>query len=223
MIVVIGNSPKKISIPDLNDYIYYKQRKSFSDADRQRSRDLQKEIVKGTVIVIEQVPERAVTMAEGSTEMAPAPVVQPPPNKDLLDRLHRIESLLSEKPAQGTPTTGVEERIKAIEDRLSSSSQQDAVSVILEAVRGLEGKVGTAAPAGNDELLLKMEELLARAPGSLEKVERAPVRLEDIYVPSVTVEDVSSHVRLQVRTIETADSVTDAAAALKRLRNNTSK
>jgi hypothetical protein len=219
MIVVIGNSPKKISIPDLNDYIYYKQRKSFSDADRQRSRDLQKEIAKGTVIVVEQVPERSVTMAEGSTEMV-APAVQQPPNTDLLDRLHRIESLLSERPVPGSPTTGVEDRIKALEDKLVSSSQQDSVAAILSAVRDLGSRVGTA-PVSNDELLKKMEELLARAPGAAEKVESYSVRPEDIYVPSVTVEDGTSHVRLQVRTIETADSVTDAAAALKKIRNNT--
>ena len=51
MITIIGTSFEKILIKDLNDTIYYRQKKNYTDQQYEQSRDLQKEIRKGRITI----------------------------------------------------------------------------------------------------------------------------------------------------------------------------
>jgi hypothetical protein len=57
MVWVFGNSPERTPIKDLNDVIYYRQKKQYTDQEFEGSRDLQREIQKGRIIKLEHVPE----------------------------------------------------------------------------------------------------------------------------------------------------------------------
>ena len=54
MVRIMGNSIERVPIKDLNDVIYYRQIKQYSDAEYSMSKDLKREKSKGTVVVLEQ-------------------------------------------------------------------------------------------------------------------------------------------------------------------------
>jgi len=54
MIRVLGNSPERILIKDLDDIIYYKQIKEYTDQEYETSRDLKKAINNGKLAILEQ-------------------------------------------------------------------------------------------------------------------------------------------------------------------------
>lgn len=56
MVRVLGNSPERVEIKDLSDVIYYKQLKEYTDQEYEKSKDLKREINKGRLAKIEDVP-----------------------------------------------------------------------------------------------------------------------------------------------------------------------
>lgn len=46
MVRILGNSPERVRIKDLNDVIYYKQQKDYSDQEFEGSKDLQKRSIR---------------------------------------------------------------------------------------------------------------------------------------------------------------------------------
>lgn len=71
MVRVMGNSPERVKILDLSDVIYYRQQKEYTDQEFEGSRDLQKEIRKGRITVV----ERFQTMKPRPVESISEPVV----------------------------------------------------------------------------------------------------------------------------------------------------
>jgi hypothetical protein len=57
MVWVFGNSYERVPIKDLNDVIYFRQKKQYSDQEFEGSKDLQREIQKGRIIKLEHLPE----------------------------------------------------------------------------------------------------------------------------------------------------------------------
>jgi len=54
MVRVLGNSYERLKINDLQDTIYYKQQKVYTDQEYEGSQDLQREVKKGTITVLER-------------------------------------------------------------------------------------------------------------------------------------------------------------------------
>lgn len=54
MIRVLGNSPERVEIKDLNDIVYYKQVKDYTDQEYENSRDLKRAINTGKLAILEQ-------------------------------------------------------------------------------------------------------------------------------------------------------------------------
>lgn len=50
----MGNSTERVPIKDLNDVVYYKQVKEYTDIEYETSRDLKKEINTGRLVILEQ-------------------------------------------------------------------------------------------------------------------------------------------------------------------------
>lgn len=53
MVRVLGNSPERVMINDLSDVIYYRQKKEYTDQDFGKSKDLQREINAGRILIID--------------------------------------------------------------------------------------------------------------------------------------------------------------------------
>lgn len=54
MVRILGNSPERLRIIDLGDVIYYKQRKDYTDQEFESSKDLQREVRRGNLTILER-------------------------------------------------------------------------------------------------------------------------------------------------------------------------
>lgn len=224
MILVLGNSPKKIPLKDLNDSVFYKQKKMFSDIDYAKSKDLQREIQKGNLIILEQKPDKNgnfnVSTGEGSLDMGSKPADNSRIDV-LLEKIKNLEDMIRDSrvitPAADTTTAAVSSKISDIEKQLSGGASEASLSALLDAVKKLEDKFSSSIK--NNELLEKLEALINRTPVTVEKAaEKEQTRPEEVYVPSVVVEDANAHIKLNIRTIDTGNAVDDSLKKLKELK-----
>ena len=58
MYKVIGASAERVPITDLSEFIYYKQKRIFTEEEYNKSKDLQRAIKTGKVIILEENKER---------------------------------------------------------------------------------------------------------------------------------------------------------------------
>ena len=66
MIRILGNSTERVPISDLNDVVYYKQVKEYTDQEYESSRDLKRAVSQGRLAKIEHVPSLRGTMSGGN-------------------------------------------------------------------------------------------------------------------------------------------------------------
>jgi hypothetical protein len=230
MVLVIGNTPKRVELTDLNDCVYYKQQKVFTEAQYEKSLDLRRAIEKGSLSVLKRIEEKTGSFDGSSIAISPVTVSQQPVADTskidaLLERINSLEKVLA---AAKTPTEKQDnqstlnvllERIDRLERETSGTGNEQVLTSLFNAVRSLEERIGQNN--SNDAILSKLEEIISRAPkAALEPVERAPdLRPEEVYVPNITVEDANTHIKLNVRTIESGDSVSDSLKKLKELKS----
>lgn len=233
MYLVIGNCPRKIELKDLNDSIYYKQQKIYSDVQYSASNDLKDAERKGLITVLQRTPEKG-----GSAELSfAAPVVVNPPNpnpslsdkqvEDLSDRIRALEgSVHSLPPQQKDISSGLLEQLADKITKMEQSLQgggnnAPTMATFIEAIKNLEDRIVNTQQS--DDILRKLTSLINRssvAPAAATAKDKEEVRPEEIYVPNVVVEDANTHVKLQVRTLESkSDDVGDALKALKNLKS----
>lgn len=55
MVRILGNSSERVEVKDLNDIIYYRQLKEYTDQEYERSKDLKREIQNGRLAKIEEL------------------------------------------------------------------------------------------------------------------------------------------------------------------------
>lgn len=232
MIKVSGAVTEIVPIPDLGDKVYYKQEKTYSEAQYHKSLDLQREIQRGRLRVISRTPEdysnfkppESVDMPEVPGATGASIEVS-----SLLEHIKSLEKKLEEnsKPQEEKPIENPKQnelilklmdKIEDLESKLAATPQADNTK-LLEAIERLEKK---KPDNDNPEILQKLEDIVSRAPtatGGVPKDTRSAKQIEeDIYVPKIKVEDGTSHIKLKTRTVESGSSVNSAAEALKKLR-----
>lgn len=87
----IGNSPERVELTDLNDVIYYKQLKEYSDQQYENSKDLRRELSKGRIIMIEQS-----NVSQGSGEIEGHILVETPKSVSINDLKIALREVLPE-------------------------------------------------------------------------------------------------------------------------------
>lgn len=103
MVWVFGNSYERIPIKDLNDVIYYRQKKQYSDQEFESSKDLQREIQKGRVIKLEHIPEIRSSLPE-SLDNTPA---ASKPALDISEIRRVITEVVAGQKQEGTDIRGL--------------------------------------------------------------------------------------------------------------------
>jgi hypothetical protein len=218
MLTVKGESPETVQLPDLNDFIYYKQVKTFSEEEYKKSNSLQRAISKGSVIVLKRVDERFSSFEipksiDGSSEGSSD-------TNALMDLLKSIESRIGSSSQQdsGASLDILLQKIEALESKLQNTGSSDSSS-LLDTIRKLEEKVNQTT---NNPAFQRLEDLLSKISGSIGKdaqvKESDPGIQEEIYVPNIKVEDGNSHINLKVRTIEKSGGIDSALEALKKIK-----
>jgi hypothetical protein len=223
MLFVIGNSPKKVELKDLNDCIYYKQQKTYTNVQYDNSVDLKRAIERKALIVLRKSEDNTGSF-DSNTAIISTDTKVPEstsfPKIDLL--LERIQNLENNLKAQ--PSAQDNEALLAILgrlERLETNPTAVDLSSIQESLKGIESRM---LENKGDGLLDRLEDILNKSGSGVSS--REPVshevggnRVEEIYVPNITVEDAKSNIRLEVRTIDTGDSVVDSLKKLKELKS----
>lgn len=227
MIKVIGASPDRVILKDLNDVIYYKQEKIYTDEQYKSSKNLQREIEQGRLVVSGRSEDKNY-ISDDSHFISPIEIKKDPPAKinlnSLLVKIEALENELANRPKASNIDLSIIEqltnKISELEEKLSKKSPESN-SDVLEAVKKLETKMESSS---NNSILQKIDELINKAhiPYDHPMVKNKELPYEESsderYVPNVTVEDANSHIKLNVRTIEKADDVDNALKALKDLK-----
>lgn len=224
MILVIGNTPQRVELRDLGDCVYYRQQKVFTDSQYAQSQDLQREIRKGSLSIIKKVEDKAATFGLPSSSDSPIPFDDSKIDA-LAERIRSLEKALSEQKPISIPKSSDNEALKILADKIEklevdlSQTRGSSVSDnVIQALQKLEQRIDQNSL--NDKILEKIDKLIST--GSAGRVQSATpeeVRAEEIYVPSVTVEDANKKIKLDVRKIEQSDNVKDSLAALKKLKS----
>lgn len=229
MYIIIGNSPKKILLKDLNDCIYYKQQKAFTDAQYQHSTELRQAIARGLVIVVRRTEDKSASFNVSSNDVIPEiKEVEVGPSKIdiLLERIKELEINLNRQNQKSKETDS--SVLSTILERLDNLEKKEStidISVIKEAIGNIEKKIqeSNIQENKNDILIEKIQKIINTSVNSTYK-EVTPkkeenVVLEERYIPNIRVEDAKSHINLQVRKIDSGDNVTDSLRRLKELRS----
>jgi hypothetical protein len=224
MFYVIGNSPKKVELKDLNDCVYYKQQKVYTDSQYESSVDLKRAIERKILIVLKKSEDTTgsfdistpIISSETKTS-EPAPVQ----NVDsLLNKIRDLEGIVKSYSSNIQPSLQNNDALAIILDRLEKLEKSPTsidLSVIQDALKSIESRMQDNK---SDGLLEKLEGIISRSGVKGTPVQEDTRRVEDIYVPNIRVEDANSHIKLEVRTIDSGDSVSDS---LKKLREMKSK
>jgi len=100
MVWVFGNSSERIIIKDLNDVLYYRQKKQYTDTEFESSKDLQREIQKGRVIKLEHSPEVKSSLPDSIIPNSTPKIVTPTIDMSEVKRV--IAEVISEQKTGGT-------------------------------------------------------------------------------------------------------------------------
>lgn len=225
MYFVIGNSPKKVELKDLNDCVYYKQQKVYSDSQYQSSVDLKCAIERKSLIVLKK-SEDSTGSFDVNTVIVSSDIKAPEPESTpqidfLLSKIKDLEERLKNQPSS-IPASHTNDALAIILERLErleknpASVDSSAITSIQDALKGIETKIQNNK---SDGLLEKLEGMINRSGGGGVSVQEDNRRVEDIYVPNIRVEDANSHIKLEVRTINTGDNVSDTLKKLKELKS----
>lgn len=247
MYLVIGNSPKKVELKDLKDCVYYKQQKVYSDDQYRKSSDLQNAIKRNNLIVLKQSEDKnasfdiptigvpsEIEIKNSSSEKydmdellerirSSSPDIQK--FDQLIDRIQNLEKALQKKEGKLEISTNENlfekllERLDKLEKNSSSNNVSDnsSLELIQESLKNLEAKIHKKSKG--DDILEKLEDIISRSGTGIISKEEENRRVEDIYVPNITVEDANSHINLEVRTVEKSDNVNDSLKKLKELKS----
>lgn len=216
-VIVYGNSTKRVEIKDLDDCVYYKQQKVFTDAQYERSGDLQREIKSGRLVKLEHRNEGTGSYDPSSSFSLPQTQVSVPQPQvsassekkidQLMERIDRLEESVRanpEVPAENRSIDVLSEKIERLERALSSKENTD--------MKGL------------DDIINRLERIVSGG-GSMSAQEAVSSKGPDIpqeepvYVPNLSIEDGNSNIKLDVRQIDRGDSLSDSLKKLKELRS----
>jgi hypothetical protein len=224
MILVIGNDPQRVDLSDIGDVVYYRQQKFFSDSQLSRSVDLRKALKSGRLSKLQEYG------AVDQEFVLPGTVPMKSPTKEsskldlLLEKLSAMEKNISSGQAPAQPDGAVVDvlldRISKLEQKIADLSKGGGDTSLTEAVRQLAEKVDSSTK--DTSILDRLESILEKAgsSGSGTAAAYEPTRPEEVYVPTVSVEDGNTHIKLDVRALESPAGDLDASlAALKKMKS----
>lgn len=239
MYLVLGNSAKKVELKDLDDVVYYKQQKAFNDSDYERSSDLKREIGAGRLIVLKSKKD-GTPSNDGVGFPSDIVVETHSTNPDPV----RVEKeVIVEKPVKEEVSPGTLELLLSklidLEKKVSDSAPVDKEDIVAQLMTNLEGKLNlridqlaksvnkkeTAQDTDSkiDQLIDLIKSGAVQGTGNSSRISDYTEQertVDDIYVPSIRVEDGNANINLETRVIEGGSDVTDALSMLQKMKKN---
>jgi hypothetical protein len=223
MFYIIGNSPKKVELKDLNDCVYYKQQKVYTDAQYESSVDLKRAIERKILIVLKKSEDTTgsfdIQTPIISSEIKSPESVSSPEIEVLLGKIRDLEAIVKNQSNISLPSTQNNDALAIILDRLEKLEKNPTsidLSIIQDALKSIEVRMQNNK---GDGILEKLEGIINRSGVKAAPIQEDTRRVEDVYIPNIRVEDANSHIKLEVRTIDSGDSVSDSLKKLKELKS----
>lgn len=223
MFYIIGNSPKKVELKDLNDCVYYKQQKVYTDAQYESSVDLKRAIERKILIVLKKSEDTTgsfdIQTPIISSEIKSSESVSSPEIEVLLGKIKDLETIVKNQSNLSLPSTQNNDALAIILDRLEKLEKNPTsidLSIIQDALKSIEVRMQNNK---GDGILEKLEGIINRSGVKAAPIQEDTRRVEDVYIPNIRVEDANSHIKLEVRTIDSGDSVSDSLKKLKELKS----
>jgi len=245
MIVVLGNSTKKLEIKDLEDVVYYKQQKSYTDSDYDRSLDLKREIKSGRLIVLKQSKDTTPSNSDFSIEHSTSASINEVVSESQKDPIIIEKEVIREVPAKNDESKidMLLEKIISLEKRISESPEEDKNSLMEQFMAGVNERLEqrlsginsiNTEPAPEKEkpvdnnidskidMLINLIQSGAVSSGPRSNVGdyTSPRSSDEVYIPNIKVEDANAKINLKTRVVESGSQVSNALDALKALKNN---
>jgi hypothetical protein len=222
MVRVCGNSPERIKIVDLNDIIYYRQQKEYTDQEFENSRDLKKEIDKGRITILER--HQAIRMQSYSEPVAIKQVIPTSINQE--DIKNAISEVLS---GFSRPEINISEIKKIVSDAVRQLDPQEIKRMVAEVLA--EHRTETGIPDMTTALLSMIPMIADVVRQEVAKIQVVSPRMgiprvvpEKIFsecmgpefIPNISTEGMKSNVKGEERLASGGD-VAGSLEALKRL------
>ncbi len=230
MVRVLGNSAERVKIPDLNDVIYYRQQKEYTDQEYEDSRDLKKEIGKGRITLLERCQSLKMqpqTMTEASTIKVVSPTIsQEDVKKAVAEVLSGFKS--------GQAKVDTQEIKNAVSEALGRISVvQESKPVDPQEIKRLVAEVLAENKSDSGSVDMSAA-LLSMIPMIADAVRQEVARIQIVsshsvpqktpsmfmgseFIPTVSTEGMTSNVKGEERTASGGD-VLGSLDALKRLK-----
>jgi hypothetical protein len=155
MVRVLGNSSERVVIKDLNDVIYYRQKKDYTDQEYSNSKDLQREMGSGRVLKLETFTSRApvsddlfsdaskisgfIDTHEIRKVASEVVVENKSRGEDLKEFLTNIKQILAETVRQEISKISVQGLIQ--QDKMHENNFQELVYIPEVSTEGLNSKI----------------------------------------------------------------------------------
>jgi len=206
MVWVFGNSSERINIKDLNDVLYFRQKKQYTDQEFASSKDLQREIKAGRIVKLEHSPDIKVALPDNI--MLQQTTVT---SKVDTQEIRRViaEALGEQKPA--SPQLDIKEIMQAVtavvkEHKTESldipSLVTSLIPIIAETVR---------------QEIAKMPNQTVYVQSGQQAGTSSQSKFQDLaYVPDISSDGMKSSISVKDKTVESS-SVSGGLEALKRL------
>lgn len=212
MVRIIGNTPERVVINDLGDVVYYRQQKQYTDEEYRSSKDLQRRVRSGALVVLDRKDR-----VRPEVGLSPSLEGSPPRSMPVGDLRKMLEALV--------PALQVEAVKEAIREVLPTGNSLDVVALVREAVReALADRANSDSAKDVREALQEMMPLLLdtirQAAPVGEAASSAPLMGSEFvgpeYIPDISTDDLHSSIQIKERKAEATD-VSSALEALKRL------
>jgi len=206
MVWVFGNSSERIQLKDLNDVIYFRQKKQFTDQEYESSKDLKREIKAGRIVKLEYSPDIKVALPDNI--MLQQTTVT---SKVDTQEIRRViaEALVDQKPTN--PQIDIKEILQAVpafvkEHKTESldipSLVTSLIPIIAETVR---------------QEIAKMPNQTVYVQSGQQGSSTSQSKFQDLaYVPEISSEGMKSSISIKDKTVE-GSSVSGGLEALKKL------
>jgi hypothetical protein len=206
-IKVKGLSYAPVLLTEVKDTVYFGQTKVFSDFQRAVCPSLQAAIDAGRLAVLDETP------LEVQTSFVPAEPI-PAPREAVADVDHMPVAECAPQ-----PEVNVEDMARRVADLVLASMPAQAAQVAPVPAPVAD----KAALEAIDRLANKIDGLVVSGVGVttttvLEGREGRAKSVDEVFVPSIRVDDMSNHVTLEARSIGQGTSVNAAVAALRNIK-----
>jgi hypothetical protein len=226
MYIIIGNSPRKVELKDLGDCVYYKQQKIYTDAQYQSSEDLKKAIERKDLLILKKVEEtkdlylnkdKDLNISFNSSENSSKDVS----NKIdlLLEKIYNLEKNIEQKSSPSNELLlDILDRIEKLEKNLTNIDFNTFKESIKKENNNIDIEKVTKEIINNLKVVLNQKDYKDE-----KEIEDFNYEKEEVYVPNIVVEDATSNIKLEVRTVENNNNISESLKKLKELKFKSDK